>query len=45
MIGKTIDCFIGGKPFVVDLPYSTVPAVVGEYVALTRVHEIKKISS
>ena len=35
MIGKTIDWAIGGKPFVFDLPYSTVPAVVVEYVALT----------
>ena len=37
MIGgiKTIDCFNGGKSFVIDLPYSTVPAVVVEYVAST----------
>ena len=35
MIGKTIDCFNGGKPFLMDLPYSTVPAVVVEYVELT----------
>ena len=46
MIGgiKTIDCFNGGKSFVIDLPYSTVPAVVVEYVALTSTWNKEKLS-